>query len=310
MAYPGELDLANVSYTSRRVDADALSRAPSGEPFVDEAYSCLDELLQSVEVVASIGFVNGAGERRGMTRDEAVLAGTMVRLAKLHATLVEPAVFASAERFSLVWRPAIESSVNLVYFVQQGSPELLESFVRYSLRLDKRLLARVQQDVETQGVERSHLQDRMLQAFPEAFIGSDVDPREVDEASRADWSGRGGIHGRFKAIGWEGLYSLFQIASHYSHGNWHDLTVHHLGRSEGTVGHHPALELSLPTVQPATAVARLISAATHAYLLHVVGPSEDRDVLADRIDYCGQKAELIDQIHERWMQVSDEKRSR
>jgi hypothetical protein len=203
------------------------------------------------------------------------------------------------ELFAVLWRSTIETAVNAIYLVRFGTPDLFDAYVGYSLRVEKRILDRVRKDVAGSESPPLPIQVRMLADLPRAFAFAGVDADAVDEADRTDWSGRGGIYGRFDAIGWKGLYSLFSIGSHYAHGNWHDLSVHHLGRTpEGFV---PMADFTPVRSQPVTGAVRIIAQAAHEYLTTLVAPGGDRDVLADRIAFCGQKAELIDRLHEAFL---------
>lgn len=70
-------------YSSRIVDDQALAQARTDEPFASEALAVLKELYQSVSLVARVRRIAGNGQPRALTRNEAILAGLMVRLAKL-----------------------------------------------------------------------------------------------------------------------------------------------------------------------------------------------------------------------------------
>lgn len=81
--------LEDCSYSSRVVEEQALAGARDEEPFAREALAVLEELLQSVKLVARVRRVDTDGRPRTLTRNEAILAGQMVRLAKLHRGLLQ-----------------------------------------------------------------------------------------------------------------------------------------------------------------------------------------------------------------------------
>jgi len=73
------LGLGGIDYDSRIVDEEALAAASDEEPFDRESFEVLKELLQSVTVVACLQWLDENGKPRSLTRDEAILAGLMVR---------------------------------------------------------------------------------------------------------------------------------------------------------------------------------------------------------------------------------------
>jgi hypothetical protein len=81
--------LEDCNCSSRVVDDRALVRATDGEPFAQEAVAVLEELLQSVTLVARIPRVDQDGQPGTLSRNEAILAGQLVRLAKLHRGLLQ-----------------------------------------------------------------------------------------------------------------------------------------------------------------------------------------------------------------------------
>lgn len=297
MSPPELRSLGDAPYRSRVIDEKRLRDATDEAPFEHEAFDALEELLQSVELVASIAYRDSCGRARAMTRNEAIEAGLMTRCAKLQKGLLDPGIKTRMELFSVLWRSTVETAVNSIYLARCGTPDLFDAYVSYSLRLEKRLLARVQRDVEQQDGGILPIQERMLKDLPRAFDLASVSVEEINEDNRSDWSGRSGIYGRFKAIGWRDLYPLFSIGSHYLHGNWHDLSVHHLAR-DSAGGFFGAPEFTPVPCQPITVATKILASAVGTYLTSKVAPSEARDTLEDRIGFCGFKAETIDELHE------------
>jgi hypothetical protein len=148
MPQDGVLDLGSVSYTSRVLDERALVAASDEQLLLDEAYQCLMELGQSVDVVGAIHLSAEAGQRRGMTRDEVIVARTMVRAAKLRDFLVEPWCSLprnGSGRFGAQrLRPASTRSTSSASEPPSYSTSLS------CPRLEKEHLARVQHDVDGQ----------------------------------------------------------------------------------------------------------------------------------------------------------------
>jgi hypothetical protein len=143
--------MEDCGYSSTVVDDDALARPRSDEPLAHEAVAVLKELLQSATLVARVRRVDQEGEPRSLSRNEAVLAGQMVRLAKLHQGLVGCCSPPRMELFAFVLCGAVETAENLRYLLEHGSPDVFDAYVHDSLRLDKQLHDRVNETVKARG---------------------------------------------------------------------------------------------------------------------------------------------------------------
>jgi hypothetical protein len=195
-------------YSSRVVDEQALAHAGSEEPFAREALAVLEELLQSVKLIARVRRVDDKGQPRALGRNEAVLAGQMLRLAKLHEGLLQFCQPPRMELFGFLLRGAIETAVNLRYLLEHGSPNVYDAFVRDSLRLDKKLHDRINAKAKARGGMVMPMEYGMLEGIEEAFRIAAVDLGSVDANARAGWT-KGGAYGRFKALGLEELYAPY-----------------------------------------------------------------------------------------------------
>jgi hypothetical protein len=291
--------LEDCAYSSRVVDDDALARAASDEPFAHEAVAVLKELLQSVTLVARVRRGDQEGEPRSLSRNEAILAGQMVRLAKLHQGLLEYCSPPRMELFAFVLRGAVETAVNLRYLLEHGSPDVFDAYVQDSLRLDKQLHDRINETVKARSGAVMPMEYGLLEGIERAFRTAGVALDGVSAKSRAAWT-EGGIKGRFTALGLERLYaSYFAVQSNYVHGAWQELYEHHLTmRPDGGFLPRPEFEdLAVPPLLMATDV---LAGAAVDYLRAVVPPLDDRRVLEDRIAFCGQKRQTIHESYRRF----------
>jgi Family of unknown function (DUF5677) len=287
---PNGLD--DCAYSSRVVDDDALARARSEGPFAHEAVDVLKELLQSVTLVARVRRVDQEGEPRSLSRDEAILAGQMVRLAKLHQGLLEYCSPPRMELFAFVLRGAVETAVNLRYLLKHGSPAVFDAYVHDSLRLDRQLHDRINETVKARGGAVMPMEYGLLEGIERAFRTAGVALDGVSAKSRAAWT-EGGIKGRFRALGLEHLYgSYFAVQSNYVHGAWQELYEHHLTmHADG--GFLPCPEYEDLAVPPLLMATDVLAGAAVDYLRAVAPPVDDRQVLEDRIAFCGQKHQTI-----------------
>lgn len=294
------LGLGDIDYESRVVDEQLLAAANDEEPFARESFEVLKELLQSVTVVACLQWLDDDFKPRSLTRNEAILAGLMVRCMKLHHGLLQSCSPQRAELLNFFERGVTETAVNLRYLLEHGTDQLFEAFVRHSLRLDKELYERILAGVEGRGdSELLPIEKRMLDGIKRSFEAAGIELDSIDANDRSPWS-KGGVYGRFKALGIPELYNpTFGVQSHYVHGSWHDLYAYHLTVDEGRF--QPALEWGVIRPQPLLGAVDVLADASTRYLLHVAPLSQDRETVENRIGFCAEKARLIIRLHEQYL---------
>jgi hypothetical protein len=264
----------------------------------------LEELLQSVKLIARVRWVDEDGQPRTLSRNEAILAGQMVRLAKLHQGLIQFCDPPRMELFSFLLRGAIETAVNLRYLLEHGTPDVYDAFVRDSLRLDKELHDRISAKASARGGTVMPMEYGLLEGVERAFRIADVEFDSVNANARPGWT-KGGTYGRFKALGLEELYApYFGVQSNYAHGAWQELYEHHLTpQSDGGFVPKPAFEkLASPPLMMAIDI---LAGSSAVYLRAAAPPCDDRDVLEDRVNFCGQKGQTIREAYRRFRGMPD-----
>lgn len=294
------IGLASVSYWSKMVDVDRLTAATGEGPFDEAAYDVLTELVQSVAVVACLKRQAG-GKPRPMTRNEAILAGLMVRCLKLQRGMIEMSE-PDRQRLELglfFQRGITEAAVNLRYLLERGSDEVFDAFVRDSLKPDRKLHDKIQAAIAARG-ETLAIEARMLRSIARNFERAGVEMESVDPDDRGAWSPRG-IYGRFEELGIKDSYlAFFQIASHYVHGSWNDLITYQLEEDDqGNL--EPSPEFAPVRPQPILAACEVLADASAAYLRAVAPECDERDVLDERLAACHRNARLIGAIHEKFL---------
>ena len=74
------------------------------------------------------------GTAPAWTRDQAAVGGNMVRLSKLLSAFLDQIVQKRNETGTIISRLAFETIVNVRYLIANFSPEVINSFIRHSLR--------------------------------------------------------------------------------------------------------------------------------------------------------------------------------
>ena len=114
----------------------------------------------------------------------------MVRLYKLASGLLDQTMQKRAETTVIFARLVFETCVNVRYLVAHFSPELVDSYVRHSLRHERKVLDTIQQSVASRGGTYLPIEDRMLRSLARAERLAGVALSSVDLTDRAPWGGK------------------------------------------------------------------------------------------------------------------------
>jgi Family of unknown function (DUF5677) len=294
------IGLAHVSYESEIVPKEALEISDTEEAFDLAAFRNLKELLQSTRVVSRLLRVDDLGRPRDLSRNEAILAGLMVRCTKLQEGALRVCEPQMMELLLFFQRGITESAVNLAYLVECGTSELYDAFVKDSLRVEKARLVEIERNVAERGGVILPIEHRMMEGIEAAFAKGEIELDGVSvEGRRKAWSPKG-MFGRFQAIGYEDRYAIYEIQSGSQHGNWHELSTYHLNHGEHG-GFIPNLDFSAIRPIPLLLATEVLADASKRYLRDVVPDNEERAVLEDRIEICHQKGQEIGLLHEGYL---------
>ncbi|MGB9368244.1 MAG: DUF5677 domain-containing protein [Xanthobacteraceae bacterium] len=145
--------------------------------------------------------------------------------------------------------------MNLAYLIEHGSPEVLDRYIRYSLRQEKRLHDRIIENIAARGGVRLPIEDRMLSSISAAADKSGLSIADLSPHEPRSWGERT-LYDRAKAVDLETMYlASFGGGSQNIHGNWMDLLEYHL--DEDGEGFAPSLEWHNPRPQVGFGIALL-----------------------------------------------------
>lgn len=231
------------------------------------------------------------------TRDQAILGGLLVRLSKLQIGFMTFICQRQQEIARLIFRSLFETAVNLIYLAEKSSPDLCEAYVRYSLRTDKDLLGRIDDNVRERGHELP-IEQRMRDSIASLFEKSGVEISEIDPRERSPWGGS--IYQRAKDVGYSAMYlTTFSMTSNEVHGNWCDLVFHHLEWSEE--GYLPEIRWSLPRPQEVLAAGLILADAYERYSVSNLPQGQDKDLLLERLAKYKERLSLLTYLHEEFL---------
>jgi len=187
------------------------------------------------------------GAERGWNRHESVLAGHLVRFYKLVSGILDQTCQHRREMAFIFGRLAFECVTNIQYLVKTNSPEVYDSYIAYSLRHEKRLQAKILENIKLRGGEILPIEQRMLSSIAASFETSGLASEQITKQMMERWKNVD-LYQRAKQVGLDEAYlGMFAGPSHSVHGNWQDLIEYHLVSKEN--GFFPQLEWRHPRPQ-------------------------------------------------------------
>lgn len=206
------------------IDEEKISVFESEADFLGLSISLLIETGSYVCVAGNIY----SSKTYTWNRNEAVLGGHLVRLYKLIDGLLDQTCKHRRETSFVLGRLAFECIINLRYLIAHASDELFQSYRRYSLQHERRLLTRIRESIDARGGQKLPIEHRMIRSIERSFRVSGLYIEDNATPNERNWGGLN-IFERAKAVGLDEAYlAAFGGGSHTAHGNWQDLVEYHL----------------------------------------------------------------------------------
>ncbi len=163
------------------------------------------------------------GKEHSWTRDQAAIGGNMVRIYKLVDAMLDQHCKLRGETSFILARLVFETIVNVRYLITNFSTDLIDSYVEYSLRHEKKLW----DDIARRIVKRHGIvlpiEERMQKSIERAFEAAGLSIEAVDSKRKSPWGNRN-LYEKAQAVGLDALYlSAFGGTSHGIHGAWEDI---------------------------------------------------------------------------------------
>ncbi|MBL8498531.1 hypothetical protein ABF87_03580 [Nitrosomonas sp. JL21] len=242
------------------------------------AFNLFREAASYVCVLANIC----VGPIQAWNVEQAVLGGNLVRMFKLMRFAMEESIEHREEMLSVLVRLLAECVINLRFLVRNSSPELIRSYLLYSLQHEKELAALIKSNIDARAGEVLPIEERMLRSIARTFENSLLKEEELPAKKIRNW-GEKNLFEKAKDIGLGDAYlAIFGGPSRNVHGGWQDLLQYHL-ECESPGIFRPRLEFKNPRPQAIYSLTHLIAETLMEYVELLNHPSLDPvfDVLED-----------------------------
>lgn len=292
------LTLDDFEFKRTEVDVEEIKRYKSNDQFMSLGVELLKETGVITVAIGSAYRLDAQNNPRKWTRNEAILGGLMVRLAKLQLGLLASICERHSEIAYILFRCLAETVINLKYLLVKNSAKLFDAYVEYSLRQEKRLLSLIDENIRQRGYEIP-IEAGMKRSIARAFETSGVDVESIKQTRRDPWGEN--VYGRAKAVGLEdGYLALFGLPSHSVHGNWQDLITYHLEYQDGEF--EPRTDWGYPPPEPLFVSCWLSANVCKSYLDNLMPDCADKEFLLERTDDIMLRSLVAIELYEQYCQ--------
>jgi hypothetical protein len=247
------------------VDTAAIAGFTSEEQFTELAVRLMVESASYTCVAACT-----LGSKPVWDRNQAAVCGNMVRLYKLLDAVLDQTCKRRQEVSFILARLVFETIVNIRFLIQEFSTELIDSYVSFSLRHERKLRDSILHNISKRGGRRLPIEERMLKSINRSASAAGLSLDSVDLTKKGPWGGKN-LYEKAEAVGLSEAYlAAFGGASHSVHGNWHELYGNHLHWDENG-GFTPNTGWHIPRPQLLLALCSMVIETLAIYFAFIAG---------------------------------------
>jgi hypothetical protein len=287
-----------MDFDEMRVDVDeaVLATFTSEDEFTGLAVDLMIEAGSYVTIAAS-----ATDQSKTWTRDQAAVGGNLVRLYKLFHVVLDQTCQRRGEIAMMMGRLCFETIVNIRYLAKHFSPELVRSYMEYSMRYERRLRDHVAANIAERGGEVLPIEDRMLKSIERACAAAGVDLDDVDPKARRDWGGKNTFE-KARDLDLEEMYFVvFGGGNHAIHGNWQEIYGNHLDW-DGAGGFTANIDWHTPRPQMLFLLSLLATDAVDDFLHMLNGTDPESESLLG-LDDLRSRVAVANRAHETYLQT-------
>ena len=276
------------------VDLDEISKFETECQFMALAIGLAVETSSFVALAACT-----TGNNETWDRDHAAIGGNMVRLYKLMHSVLDQTCQRRQETAFILSRLVFETIVNIKFLIKNFSSDAVDSYIRHSLRHERRLRDKVVKNIEIRGGCIFPIEERMLKSIARSETASGISLDSVNLQDRTPWGGRN-LQQKAEIVGLDHAYlAVFSGPSHSIHGGWQDIYANHLEWiEEGKFV--PKTEWANPRPQILFALSNLIIQILPGYFRFMGGDAICAEFL-DKLSDLQERIFAVDEAHEQYL---------
>ena len=167
--------------------------------------------------------------KKGYTKHRAIIAGHMVRIAKLYEGAALHVAKRQAELAGILFRLLYETSVTMEYIIQSNrKKKVIRSFILTSYRPEKRVISSL--NILQKKRKLVKIEKRMSRKIKSRLRRDRISLTKL--LSNKNWkTDNKTFYDMLKAVGREEEYGfIYGSLSHLVHGDWYEISQHHLIR--------------------------------------------------------------------------------
>ncbi|MBY3179306.1 hypothetical protein HFO27_32700 [Rhizobium leguminosarum] len=275
------------------VDPAVMAEFTSEQDFMSLAVDLAIETGQYVCVAACT-----TGKEHSWSRDQAAIGGNMVRIYKLTDSMLDQHCKLRGETSFMLARLVFETIVNVQYLIANFSSELIDSYVEYSLRHEKKLWDDIAKNIVARDGILLPIEERMQKSIERAFSAAGLSIDAIDSKRKSPWGNRN-LFEKAQAVGLDALYlSAFGGTSHGIHGAWEDIYGNHLHWDGSRFT--PNIEWSMPRPQLFLALCPVIAETVFIYFEFIVDDLA-HDMFAEPLQNLLDRFASVSAAHEAYL---------
>lgn len=235
---------------------------------------------------------DGHGEEKTYTRDEAVIVGHMVRIAKLYDGFYQNVAKRQLEFCGIFMRLLSETEIKLRYLLSHSSEATANNFVLASYKPEKQMLQYFEELESSR--ELIPIEARMKRSILREIEEEGISREELLQNKRWDLDGLN-IRAMLKKLDHDHLYPfMYGGASRWVHGGWSEFRRYHLVKKGE--GYQPRLDYGDPDPRITGPVTQVCLEIAQDYLSWA---GSDPDDVVDRIiKILLEHVQSLEQAHE------------
>ena len=207
---------------------DEVANFATEDKFMDASVELLKQTIELLWTIVGLKYCDADGIPKTINKDDAVIAGNLIRLIKLNTSFLQNICENKIEICCILNRCIAETAVNIKYMLVEGEERVKRNYIKNSLITEKELWETILTNIKEHSGDVTALETRMQNSIKNSFDNSEFDIDEVNRSSK--WKS---IKSRADLVGGEMFYSVYYgISSHSVHGNWQDILTNNLEKTD------------------------------------------------------------------------------